>query len=67
MQNSLVVIPTFNEIENIRSMIDAVLSVSSNFHILVVDDSSPDGTADAVKKMKVKYHRNFMRATGKTR
>ena len=55
MQNSLVVIPTFNEIENIRSMIDAVLSVSSNFHILVVDDSSPDGTADAVKKMKVKY------------
>ena len=41
MQNSLVVIPTFNEVENIQSMIDAVLSVSLNFHILVVDDSSP--------------------------
>ncbi len=55
MQNSLVVIPTFNEVENIQSMIDAVLSVSLNFHILVVDDSSPDGTSDVVKKMKIKY------------
>ena len=55
MQNSLVVIPTFNEVENIQSMIDAVLSVSLNFHILVVDDSSPDSTSDVVKKMKIKY------------
>ena len=59
MQKSLVVIPTFNEIENIQSMIDTVLSVSLNFHILVVDDSSPDGTADVVKKMKVKYPSNL--------
>ena len=59
MQNSLVVIPTFNEVENIQSMIDAVLSVSLNFHILVVDDSSPDGTSDVVKKMKIKYPNNL--------
>lgn len=59
MQKSLVVIPTFNEIENIQSMIDAIFSVSLNLHILVVDDSSPDGTADIVKKTKVKYPNNL--------
>lgn len=59
MQNSLVVIPTFNEVENIQSMIDSVFSVSLNFHILVVDDSSPDGTSDVVKKMKIKYPNNL--------
>ena len=59
MQKSLVVIPTFNEIENIQSMIYAIFSVSLNLHILVVDDSSPDGTADIVKKTKVKYPNNL--------
>jgi dolichol-phosphate mannosyltransferase len=59
MQNSLVVIPTFNEIENIQSMIDSVFSVSLKFHILVVDDSSPDGTSGVVKKMKIKYPNNL--------
>lgn len=49
----IVIIPTYNEKENIGSIIDAILKVKSDIHILVVDDNSPDGTADLVKaKMK---------------
>lgn len=47
----LVVIPTYNEIENIRSLLPAVLAVSPELEILVVDDSSPDGTAKAVEQI----------------
>ena len=43
---SLVIIPTYNEIENISSIIKAVLNKKDNFHVLIVDDGSPDGTAD---------------------
>lgn len=47
-QKLLVVIPTYNEIENIRLIINAVLSLEVGAHVLVVDDNSPDGTAQAV-------------------
>lgn len=47
----LVVIPTYNEIENIRVLLPAVLAVSPELEILVVDDSSPDGTAQAVQEI----------------
>jgi len=46
---SLVIIPTYNERENIVKMIEKVFSLSHPFHILIVDDGSPDGTADLVK------------------
>jgi dolichol-phosphate mannosyltransferase len=49
--DSVVIIPTYNEIENIESIIDAVFSLSVDFHVLVVDDGSPDGTAQAVKSL----------------
>lgn len=49
MNNSLVIIPTFNEKENISDIIDAVLELKQPFDILVVDDNSPDGTAAIVK------------------
>lgn len=49
MNNSLVIIPTFNEKENISDIIDAVLELEQPFDILVVDDNSPDGTAAIVK------------------
>lgn len=49
MRESLVIIPTFNEIENIQRMLDTVLSLEHSFHVLIVDDGSPDGTADVVK------------------
>lgn len=50
MNNSLVIIPTYNEKENISDIIDAVLTLNQPFDVLVVDDSSPDGTAAIVKK-----------------
>lgn len=49
MRESLVIIPTFNEIENIQRMLDTVLALEHAFHVLIVDDGSPDGTADVVK------------------
>ncbi len=54
MNESLVIIPTYNEIENIGKMITEVFSIS-DFHILVVDDNSPDGTANAVKTLQKEY------------
>jgi dolichol-phosphate mannosyltransferase len=51
----LIIIPTYNEIENIASIINAVLEISQQYHILIVDDNSPDGTADVVKSMKKEY------------
>ncbi|PQL91987.1 polyprenol monophosphomannose synthase [Apibacter adventoris] len=51
----LVIIPTYNEKENIKDIIYAVLNLNEGFNILVVDDSSPDGTGKIVKDMKVQY------------
>ena len=47
--DSIVIIPTYNEKENIENIIRAVLALEDNFSILVIDDGSPDGTADIVK------------------
>ena len=55
MEHSLIVIPTYNEFENITLMIQSVFSISEESHILVVDDSSPDGTADSVRKLQEEY------------
>ena len=49
MAESVVIIPTYNEIENIERMLDTVLALDPPFHVLIVDDGSPDGTAAAVK------------------
>ena len=49
--DSIVIIPTYNEKENIEKIIRAVFSLEKSFHILVIDDGSPDGTADIVKGM----------------
>ncbi len=51
----LIVIPTFNEKENIRNILEAIFCLRQGFHILVVDDSSPDGTAAIVKEMIATY------------
>jgi dolichol-phosphate mannosyltransferase len=55
MSKSIVVIPTYNEIENIESIIEAVFSLVTSFHVLVVDDNSPDGTAAAVIALQDKF------------
>ena len=52
MSDSIVIIPTYNEKENIENIIRKVFSFKKEFHILIVDDGSPDGTADIVKKLQ---------------
>jgi dolichol-phosphate mannosyltransferase len=52
---NLVIIPTFNEKENIENIIRAVFGLDEVFHILVVDDGSPDGTAAIVKELQHEY------------
>jgi dolichol-phosphate mannosyltransferase len=51
VQDSLVIIPTYNEKENVERMIRKVFSLSHPFHILIIDDGSPDGTATIVKSL----------------
>lgn len=55
MSDALVIIPTYNEIENIGNIIDAVMALPDNFDVLVIDDASPDGTQDAVKEKIEQY------------
>ncbi|MGG5507533.1 MULTISPECIES: polyprenol monophosphomannose synthase [unclassified Myroides] len=52
MNAGLVIIPTYNEIENIAQIIEAVLQLPDCFHVLVVDDNSPDGTAAVVEELQ---------------
>jgi len=56
LSNALVIIPTYNEKENIQAIVDEVLSLPKDFHLLIVDDNSPDGTADIVKGLQAKYN-----------
>ena len=55
MADGLVIIPTFNEIENIEAIVKTVLDLKRDFHVLVVDDNSPDGTAAAVRGMQKEF------------
>lgn len=55
MSDVLVIIPTYNEIENISSIIDAVMDKPDGFNVLVIDDASPDGTQDAVRSKMQQY------------
>lgn len=55
MNKGIVIIPTYNESGNIQKVIDKVFTLSTPFDVLVVDDNSPDGTADIVKSMQVQY------------
>lgn len=65
--DSIVIIPTYNEKENIENIIRAVFSLEKVFHILVIEDGSPDGTADIVKRLQIEFpERLFMvQRTGK--
>lgn len=55
MSDALVIIPTYNEIENISNIIDAVMRQAVQFDVLVIDDASPDGTQDAVREKIAQY------------
>ena len=49
------IIPTYNERENVALLVETVFNLQEDFHILIIDDGSPDGTASIVKKLFVKY------------
>ncbi|WP_316805474.1 polyprenol monophosphomannose synthase [Pedobacter nototheniae] len=55
MSDSLVIIPTYNEKENIEKIIRKVFSLTQPFHVLIIDDGSPDGTAEIVKSLQAEY------------
>lgn len=55
MSEALVIIPTYNEIENISNIIDAVMKLPDEFDVLIIDDASPDGTQDAVRAKMSQY------------
>ena len=55
MSAGIVIIPTYNEIENIERIIHAVFQLPSSFHVLIVDDNSPDGTFNKVAELQKQY------------
>ena len=55
MSKNLVIIPTYNEIENIEKMVRTVFDLPREFELLIVDDGSPDGTADKVKELQKEF------------
>lgn len=55
MSDSLVIIPSYNEIENISDIVRAVFALKKDFEVLVVDDNSPDGTADEVRALQQEF------------
>ncbi|MBD8390198.1 polyprenol monophosphomannose synthase [Dysgonomonas sp. BGC7] len=55
MPDSIVIIPTYNEKENIEAIIKAVFDLPKEFDILIIDDGSPDGTADIVKRLQTEF------------
>jgi dolichol-phosphate mannosyltransferase len=57
---SLIIIPTYNEKENVESIIKTVLELDNDFHVLIVDDGSPDGTAEIVKSLQATNDRLFL-------
>jgi dolichol-phosphate mannosyltransferase len=55
VSDSLVIIPTYNEKENIEKILRVVFSLKKDFHVLIVEDNSPDGTADIVKRLMKEF------------
>jgi dolichol-phosphate mannosyltransferase len=53
--DSIIIIPTYNERENIENIIHAIFDLEKVFHILILDDGSPDGTADIVKRLQTEF------------
>lgn len=65
--DKVVIIPTYNEKENVEKIIRAVLSLEEKFDILIIDDGSPDGTADIVKNLQIEFKNSLhiLERTGK--
>ncbi|MEI6949338.1 polyprenol monophosphomannose synthase [Paraflavisolibacter sp. H34] len=52
----LVIIPTYNEKDNVEAILTAVFNLGQDFHVLIIDDSSPDGTADIVRRLQPRFN-----------
>ncbi|HMI67654.1 MAG TPA: polyprenol monophosphomannose synthase [Cyclobacteriaceae bacterium] len=61
MNNAIVIIPTYNEKENIALIIEAIMDLPKQFDLLIVDDNSPDGTAEIVKGLQKTYNTSRIR------
>jgi dolichol-phosphate mannosyltransferase len=59
LKENLVIIPTYNEIENIEAIIRKVISLSETFDVLILDDGSPDGTGKKVKELQNEFTQNL--------
>ena len=59
MHNSIVVIPTYNEAENIARIINSIISLPIDFDVLVVDDNSPDGTSKLVHDLSLTHKKRI--------
>ena len=59
MKKTLIIIPTYNEVENISSIIEAIFDVNLNLDVLVVDDNSPDRTSSVVKNLIIKFKKKL--------
>ena len=57
---TLVISPTYNERKNITALVEAVFKVKPDYHLLIIDDNSPDGTADLVKELQLRYDNLFL-------
>ena len=55
MSDSIIIIPTYNEKENIENIVRYIFSLPKSFHILVIDDGSPDGTAAIIKDLQGEF------------
>ena len=62
---TLIISPTFNEEKNIQQLVDLVLGENPEFHLLIVDDNSPDGTGDKVKSLQSVYKNLFLETRSK--
>ena len=64
---TIIVTPTYNESKNIKTLVDTLFRLNSRYHILVVDDNSPDGTAKIVKELQKKYNNLYLAERQKKR
>jgi len=55
VSDTIIIIPTYNEIENVETMTRTIMSLEKEYHILFVDDSSPDGTANQIRKLQQEF------------
>lgn len=67
MQNRIVIIPTYNEIDNIETIIRAVFTLPTPFHVLIIDDNSPDGTSEKVEALQLEFKDNLFLQTRKVK